>query len=79
MAQSVQRLSDLRDVRRDDGKLLYATPVARLLECAISIADADSEDDEAWHRSWMRLRKTLVETGWTPPPRDHDAGLADRE
>jgi hypothetical protein len=65
MADSRSFVSELRELR--NGKRVYASPAARILEAAIALADADSEDDEAWHRSWVRLRKTLVETGWTPP------------
>ncbi len=55
-----------RDDLRSGGR--YDSPTGRILEAAIAIADADSEDDAAWHRGWMRLRKTLVELGWKPPP-----------
>jgi hypothetical protein len=67
------RISELRSEIRN-GKREYGSPVARILEAAISIADADSDDDRAWHRSWMRLRKTLLDLGWAPPS-DPEAGL----
>jgi hypothetical protein len=66
MADGRFRFSELRNVQRN-GKLFYASPAARILEAALAIAEADSEDDAAWHRCWVRLRKTLVEVGWTPP------------
>jgi hypothetical protein len=48
----------------------YDAPRERLLEAVISVADADSEDDgTALHRGWCRLRKTLIDLGWTPPAR----------
>lgn len=47
----------------------YSTPRERLLEAILAIADADADDDgTAYHRAWVRFRKTLLELGWTPPP-----------
>jgi hypothetical protein len=34
----------------------------------INLADVSAEDDRAYHAAWVRLRKTLIDTGWTPPP-----------
>lgn len=45
----------------------YVSREARIQEACIAIADADSDDDAAYHRAWVRFRKTLVECGWRPP------------
>jgi hypothetical protein len=49
-----------------DGKT-YRTREGRLLEAIIAVADADAEDDRAYHRAWVRWRKAMVECGWKPP------------
>lgn len=66
---------ELRELQ-GDGKRRYATAKARVIEAAISLADCDSEDDVAYHRCWIRLRKTLIETGWTPPPQQDNEASA---
>lgn len=40
----------------------YAAPGSfdRVLEAAIALADADSEDDRAYHRAKMRLLKAML-------------------
>lgn len=45
----------------------YVTRWARVQEACIALADADSEDDVAYRRAEVRLRKTLIECGWRPP------------
>ncbi len=52
------RLSELR--KQSGTGCSYASPTGAILEAAIAVADADSEDDAAWHRAWMRLRMTLL-------------------
>lgn len=61
------RFSELRDTRRA-GKRHYSSARGRILEAMIAVVDADAEDDEDWHRAWVRWRKAMIETGWTPPP-----------
>jgi hypothetical protein len=49
-----------------DGKA-YRTEEGRLLEACIAWVDADADDPTSFHRGKMRLRKTLIDQGWTPP------------
>jgi hypothetical protein len=49
-----------------DGKT-YRTREGRILESMIAVVDADADDDVAWHRAWVRWRKTMLECGWRPP------------
>lgn len=45
----------------------YVSRWARIQEACIALADADSDDDVAYRRAEVRLRKTLIECGWRPP------------
>lgn len=45
----------------------YISAWARIQEACIAVADADADDDAAYHRARVRFRKTLIECGWRPP------------
>jgi hypothetical protein len=57
-----------------DGKT-YRTRNGRILEAMIAIADCDSDDDVAYHRAWVRWRKTMIECGWRPPQERRKASM----
>jgi hypothetical protein len=48
----------------------YKSRRAIVLEAIIAIADADSEDDVAYHRAWCRLWEAMRAAGWAPKDRD---------
>ena len=54
--------SDLRE-----GRAVYSSSRERILESMLAIVDADAEDNAAYHRAWVRWRKTMLECGWRPP------------
>jgi hypothetical protein len=56
----VSELMDGKQYRRRDG---------RILEAVIALADADADDDRAYHAAWARFFKTLNQLGWKQPPR----------
>ena len=52
----------------------YVSRWARIQEACIALADADSDDDVAYRRAEVRLRKTLIECGWRPPGKKSKRG-----
>lgn len=59
-------------------ELNYDTPMGRLMEAAIILADCKPSDDIAWARARDRLRKAAVDyveavRGKCPPPVDTSA------
>jgi hypothetical protein len=64
-------MADARTERCWEGRS-YATADDRIAEAVFAWADADSDDDVAYHRAKMRHRKALISAGWTPPgPKQH--------
>lgn len=59
---AASELKDGKTYRRRDG---------RILEAVIALADADADDDRAYHRAWARFFKTLDDLGWRQPARRH--------
>ena len=51
-------MDTLKDGRR------YATRNGMVLEAIIAVADADAEDNRAWHAAWVRFWQTLKRCGW---------------
>ncbi len=52
---------------RAHGGVRYRDPSGRIQEAIIAIADADAEDDRAYHAAWVRFWKALADTGWRAP------------
>jgi hypothetical protein len=43
---------------------------AIVMEGILAVADADSDDDVAYHRAWCRFWEAVRAAGWSPKERD---------